>query len=196
MVINFVMVFSPNTFAGAPYTRLATLSLPNGADLAREIEMSRAIAQEFPMVTSVRVKEALEAVNDIVSQLAAAIRGASAVALLSSVMVLAGALAAGHRTRIYESVVLKALGARRATLVKAFLFEYGSLGAMTSLLGVVLGIAIGWLVVTRVMNLSAWIDVVAVGGVAGLALFVTIGLGLVGNWRILGQKAAPYLRNF
>jgi putative ABC transport system permease protein len=196
MGINFVMVFSPNTFAGAPYTRLATLSLPNGADLAREIEMSRAIAQEFPMVTSVRVKEALEAVNDIVSQLAAAIRGASAVALLSSVMVLAGALAAGHRTRIYESVVLKALGARRATLVKAFLFEYGSLGAMTSLLGVVLGIAIGWLVVTRVMNLSAWIDVVAVGGVAGLALFVTIGLGLVGNWRILGQKAAPYLRNF
>src|SRR3712207_7721772 len=28
--INFVMVFSPNTFAGAPHTHLATVTFPNG----------------------------------------------------------------------------------------------------------------------------------------------------------------------
>ena len=35
--INFVMVFSPNTFAGAPHTHLATVTFPNGAaDAARD----------------------------------------------------------------------------------------------------------------------------------------------------------------
>src|SRR5215204_2183954 len=34
--INFVMVFSPNTFAGAPHTHLATVTFPNGADVARD----------------------------------------------------------------------------------------------------------------------------------------------------------------
>jgi putative ABC transport system permease protein len=43
----------------------------------------------------VRVKDALDAVNAIVAQLAVAVRGASGVALIASVLVLAGALAAG-----------------------------------------------------------------------------------------------------
>ena len=30
---------------------------------------------------------------------------------------------------------------------------------------------------------------------AGLAIVVTVGLGLAGTWRILGQKPASYLRD-
>jgi putative ABC transport system permease protein len=30
---------------------------------------------------------------------------------------------------------------------------------------------------------------------AALAVVVTVGLGLLGTWRILSQKPAPYLRN-
>ena len=69
------------------------------------------------MVTSVRVKDALDAVNDVVSQLVMAIRGASSIALVASLLVLAGALAAGHRARLYDAVVLKTLGATRARLL-------------------------------------------------------------------------------
>src|SRR5215212_8477367 len=93
--INFVMVFSPNTFAGAPHTHLATVTFPNGADTARDAAILRETAKAFPAVTSLRVKDALEAFNDIVGQLAMAIRGASAIALVASLLVLAGALAAG-----------------------------------------------------------------------------------------------------
>jgi putative ABC transport system permease protein len=28
-----------------------------------------------------------------------------------------------------------------------------------------------------------------------IALLVTVGLGLIGTWRVLGQKPAPYLRD-
>jgi antitoxin component of MazEF toxin-antitoxin module len=38
LAINFVMVFSPNTFAGAPHSHLATLSLdPQGKESAEEV---------------------------------------------------------------------------------------------------------------------------------------------------------------
>ena len=113
MGINFVMVFSPNTFAGAPHTHLATVTFPNGSDPALDARILRSSALAYPMVTSVRVKDALEAVNDVVSQLVMAIRGASSIALIASLLVLAGALAAGHRARLYDAVVLKTLGATR-----------------------------------------------------------------------------------
>ena len=32
-------------------------------------------------------------------------------------------------------------------------------------------------------------------GAAALALLLTLGFGLGGTWRVLGQKAAPVLRN-
>ena len=58
--INFVMLFSPSTFRGAPHTILATLTFPDGGSKSAEIELQRAVANEFPAVTTVRVKEALE----------------------------------------------------------------------------------------------------------------------------------------
>lgn len=195
MGINFVMVFSPNTFAGAPHTHLSTMSLPNGPDPALEARILRSAAQGYPMVTSVRVKDALEAVNDVVSQLVMAIRGASSIALIASLLVLAGALAAGHRARLYDAVVLKTLGATRARLLSAYALEYGLLGLATAVFGLLAGGLAAYLIVTRVMNLSFALDLSGALLASGLAVLVSVGLGLLGTWRILSQKPALYLRN-
>ncbi len=128
LAINFVMVFSPNSFAGAPHTSLATLAVPDGGDPAAERAIARAVATDFPAVTAVRVKEALETIGEIVSNLLIAIRAASLVALLASVLVLAGALAAGQHHRVYDAVILKTLGATRLRLVGAYALEYAALG--------------------------------------------------------------------
>ncbi|MBB4041287.1 putative ABC transport system permease protein [Microvirga flocculans] len=195
MGINFVMVFSPNTFAGAPHTHLATLTFPNGSDAARDAKILRGSAQAYPMVTSVRVKDALEAVNDVVSQLVMAIRGASAIALIASLLVLAGALAAGHRARLYDAVVLKTLGATRARLLSAYALEYGLLGVATALFGLLAGTCAAYFIVSRVMNLSFALDLSGAVLASALAVLVSVGLGLMGTWRILSQKPALYLRN-
>jgi putative ABC transport system permease protein len=195
MGINFVMVFSPNTFAGAPHTYLATVTFPEGSGTAKEMGILRTTAQQYPMVTSVRVKDALEAVNDVVNQLLLAIRGASSVALIASLLVLAGALAAGHRARLYDAVVLKTLGATRARLIGAYSLEYGALGLATAVFGLVAGSLAGWMIVSRVMNIPFVLELSGAILASGLAVVVTIGLGLLGTWRILSQKPAPYLRN-
>jgi putative ABC transport system permease protein len=192
--INFVMVFSPNTFAAAPHSWLATLSQPN-ATTAEEAQLLNAVTRAFPGVTSVRVKDALEIVNDIVSQLAVAIRAAAAVALIASVLVLSGALAAGNRARIHDAVVLKTLGATRRTLITAFTLEYALIGLATAIFALLAGGVAAWFVISRIMSLpSAFLPEVAVSTVV-LALVLTVGFGLIGTWRVLGHKAAPVLRN-
>jgi putative ABC transport system permease protein len=194
--INFVMVFSPTTFAGAAHTHLATVTFPNGAaDAARDFSLLRETAKAFPAVTSLRVKDALDAVNEIVSQLILAIRGASAIALVASLLVLAGALAAGHRARLYDAVVLKTLGATRARLLGAYALEYGALGVATAVFGLIAGVIAGRLIVTRVMNMPFRLELEGAVLASALAVVVSVSLGLLGTWRVLSQKPAPYLRN-
>ncbi|WP_342151669.1 ABC transporter permease [Methylorubrum sp. SB2] len=194
--INFVMVFSPGTFRGAPHADLATLTLPNGPEPKLEAEIVRDAAKAFPSVTSVRVKDALDAVNDLVHKLTLAIRGASVVAILTSLLVLAGALAAGHRARLYDAVVLKVLGATRKRLLLAYILEYGALGAATAAFGIVAGTLAGWGIVARVMRLDFRPDPAGALMVAAIAVAFAVIVGLAGTWRILGQKPAPYLRQF
>jgi putative ABC transport system permease protein len=193
--INFVMVFSPNTFAGAPHTHLATITWPGETSLDREMALLRAVTAGFPTVTSVRVKDALDAVNALVGQIAAAVRVAASVALVASVLVLAGALAAGHRYRIYDAVILKTLGATRRTLIAAFTLEYALIGLATAVFALFAGGIAAWFVVSRIMTLpSSFLPEVAVATIAA-ALVFTVGFGLIGTWRVLGHKAAPVLRN-
>jgi putative ABC transport system permease protein len=193
--INFVFVFSPNTFAGAPHSFLATAAFPSGSASERELAILKNVANQFPTVTSLRVKDALDAISGAMDQLAFAIRGASGIALVSSVLVLAGALAAGQRGRIYDAVVLKTLGATRLRLLKAFIIEYALLGLATAIFGLVAGGLAAWFVLVRVMKLESftWLWGPSLGAVS-LALVVTVGLGLVGTWRVLGQKPASHLR--
>jgi hypothetical protein len=153
--INFVMVFSPNTFAGAPHAWLATLAdraTPPSRRIARPAGRHAGISLA---VTSVRVKDALDIVNDIIAQLAVAIRAAAGVALIASVLVLAGALAAGNRARIHDAVVLKTLGATRRTLIAAFTLEYALIGLATAIFALLAGGVAGWFVVARIMGLPS-----------------------------------------
>ncbi len=194
MGINFVMVFSPNSFTGAPHSWLATLVTPD-ASSADEARLLNAVTRTFPSVTTVRVKDALDVVNRIVAQLGAAIRVAASVALIASVLVLSGALAAGNRARIHDAVVLKTLGATRRTLISAFSLEYALIGLATALFALAAGGVAAWFVVARVMNLpSSFMPEVAVMTVV-VALVLTVGFGLLGTWRVLGHKAASVLRN-
>jgi putative ABC transport system permease protein len=197
--INFVMVFSPSTFRGAPHTDIATLTYPGGGTVQesaqQEIALLKAVADAFPTVTTVRVREALEAVGGIVTNLVMAIRGASALTLIVAVLVLGGALAAGHRHRVYDAVILKTVGATRLRLLTAYVLEYLALGLATAVFGVAAGSAAAAFVITKVMNLSfIWLPVPLLLAAAG-AIAATVALGLLGTFSALGQKPAPVLRN-
>ena len=191
MEINFVLVFSPSPMNAAPHTFLATIQ----ASDAVEGQVQRVVTQSFPNVTTVRIKDALEMVNDILRKIGTAVRATAGITLVAGTLVLAGAIAAGHRRRVYDSVVLKVLGATRATVLRAFLIEYGLLGLITAGIAAVIGSVAAWAVLTWVME-AEWIFIPsAVAVTTLLCTAVTIGFGFFGTWQALSQKAAPLLRN-
>jgi putative ABC transport system permease protein len=193
--INFVLLFSPNAFRDAPHTLLATLTYPDGGRAETEIALLKDIAGAFPAVTSVRVKEALEAIHALVSDLALAMRGASLITLIASVLVLAGALAAGHHARVYDAVILKTLGATRRRLVIAYGLEYAILGLVTAFVAAAAGGLAAAYVVEKVMHFRFSFDPAAAALAAGVAVALTVLFGLIGTWRALGEKPARILRN-
>ena len=192
--INFVLVFSPNAFKGAPHSHVATLTETH-PDPAGDARIIKQVADAFPTVTSVRVREALETIGAVVTNLVLAIRGASAVTLISAILVLGGALAAGHRHRVYDAVILKTLGATRVRLLGAYALEYLMIGLATAVFGVIAGSVAAWLIVTRLMTLSFIWQAGSAAGVVAAALVVTVGLGLAGTLLALNQKPASVLRN-
>ncbi|MEM0907395.1 MAG: FtsX-like permease family protein [Pseudomonadota bacterium] len=194
LAINFVMVFSPNVFAGAPHAHLATLSYLGGGNEDEELALLKEVSGAFPTVTAVRIKDALETVNGVVADLALAIRAAAAVTLLASILVLAGTLAASHRSRIYDAVILKALGARRRTLVAAYALEYFILGISAAIFGIFAGTIAARVIAVDLMELTFSFMPVAAFSAVFVAIIVTVGLGLIGTWRALGEKPARVLR--
>lgn len=193
--INFVMVFSPATFAGAPYSLLASLTFPQGASTAQEVMLLKQMAAQFPAVTTIRVKEALDQANQMFGTIALGIRIASLVTLLTSVLVLAGALAAGHQHRVYDAVILKTLGATRLRLMGAYAMEYAMLGIVTALFSVAAGALAAYGVTTRIMSIDFAFAPSTAAFVVGLALALTLGFGLLGTWRALSQPPARVLRH-
>ncbi|CAL8976171.1 hypothetical protein RHODGE_RHODGE_01806 [Rhodoplanes serenus] len=192
--INFVLVFSPGAFAGAPHTDIATVTFADGGTPAAEAALLNAVAQAWPSVTPVPVKDALDQAGRVVGNLVRAVQGASGITLVSAVLVLAGALAAGHRHRVYDAVVLKTLGASRRQLVAVYLLEYLLIGAAAVLFGVAAGSIAGWRVVTDLMSLPYVWQAGPAMAAALAALAVTVACGLIGTVAALGRKPAAVLR--
>ena len=189
--MNFIFIFSPGLLESAPQTHLATVH----ADPALETGIERAVAAAFPGITAIRVRDVLDTVASFLERLGIAIRLTAGVAITAGALVLAGAVAAGHRRRVYDSVVLKVLGATRKRIVGSLLLEYGLLGLLTAIVAAVVGTAAAWAVVTEVMGFSFVFDPGAVAATMGISVCIALLLGFFGIWRALGHRAAPLLRN-
>ena len=191
MQINFALLLSPEPLRHAPHGYIATVS----ATLEAEARIERTLAREFPQVTVVRVREALGRVAELMGSIAAAARSVGAVTLFAGALVLAGAVAAGHRRRTYESVVLKVLGVRRRDVVLIHAAEFALLGIVTGVIAAGAGTVTAWGVTTWVLE-QDWVFLPgAAAGAAGFCVLLTLGLGLFGTWRALGEPASPHLRN-
>jgi putative ABC transport system permease protein len=195
LTINFVLVFSPNTLKAAPYNLLATITLPAGHTAAEEGKLIQTLALQFPAMTSIRVKDAIDQFNLIFGKVMTAVQVSGGVTLLSGALVLAGALATAQRRRIYQAVVLKTLGATRGRILLSHLIEYLILATLTALIAAVVGTLAAWLIISRVMDLDFVFSFRALAQALGVAIALVLGFGLAGTWRVLSAPTVPYLRS-
>ncbi len=158
------------------------------------------MASAFPTITVIRVKDAIEAVSDVVGKIMTAVRAASAVTLVAGAIVLAGALASANRRRSYAAVVMKAVGATRGRILACHVVEYLILWAATVGLAAAFGTAAAYIVARQLMNIPFHFSSAAVATAALLALVLVLvvwpgrhrgGCWPPGRSPICGRSEAP-----
>ncbi len=193
--INFVMIFSPNTLAGAPSNMLATIGLPDDLGIAEEAAAMRALSKAFPTVTAIRVRDAVDAFNKVFSKIMVAVRVAAGVTLLAGALVLAGAMATAQRRRILDAVIFKALGATRRRILTAHALEYLLLAAVTAGFAILLGGFAAWIALAQVIDIPFVLSWPAVLQALGISIALVVVLGGLGTLQVLRTRPVLYLRS-
>ncbi|MBT0958341.1 drug:proton antiporter [Alphaproteobacteria bacterium KMM 3653] len=188
--IGFILSMNPGALAGAPHSHIATIYAEEEAEGA----IARDLAQSYPNITTIRVRDAVERVAEIVGGLAAAITYGAAATLLTGVVVLIGAAAAGERQRVFEAALLKTVGAVRGQILGYFALRSLLLGLAAGVVAVFAGALAGWAVTVFVMEGTYRFEPVSAVLVIGGGIGATILTGLVFALRPLAARPARALR--
>jgi putative ABC transport system permease protein len=188
---NFYMILSPGSLDGAPLTYVATIRV----DSDREIPLQQAVVAAFPNVSAIHVGDVLRNFASVMDRLALAIRAVALFCLATGALVMAAALAATRYRRLYESVILKAVGATRGLIARTFAAEYALLGFIGGLLAAGLSSALSWVVLTQVFDLTWRLELPVLLTGVGCTVLLTLLVGLVSTFRLLGQRPLAILRH-
>jgi putative ABC transport system permease protein len=188
---NFYMILSPGSLEGAPFTFVATVSVKPEA----EVNLQQAVVQAFPNVTAINIGEVMQTFARVLEHLSFAIRAIAVFCLLAGGIVMAAALATTRYRRLYESVVLKALGATRTLIAFSFAAEYAFMGAIAGLIGTLLASALSWGVLYFFFDLPWTLQpAVLINGLV-FTMVLTLAVGFLSTFRILGQRPLAILRH-
>ncbi|MBW8064687.1 MAG: FtsX-like permease family protein, partial [Nitrospira sp.] len=190
MSTNFYMILSPGSLEGAPFTYVATVRIPP----ENEVPLQQAVVAAFPNVTAINIGDVLESFARILDRLALAIQAVAVFCILAGGIVMATVLATTRYRRLYESVVFKALGATRDLIARSFAAEYALLGSAAGLIGVVLASALSWLVLTFILDLPWTLQPRILASGLALTVLLTLTVGFLSTFRILGQRPLAVLR--
>jgi putative ABC transport system permease protein len=188
---NFFVIFSQGALDGAPTTWLATARVPPADELA----VQSAVTAAFPNVTAIPIREVLERIAGVLDQIALAIRLLAGVSIATGLIVTAGALGVSRHQRLYQSVILKALGATRGLVARVFAVEYALLGAAAGLGGSALAAALAWGVLHWALDVRWGGSLVTLLWGIGASAALALGVGFLGTFRLLGKKPLAVLRS-
>ena len=188
--MGFIMVMNPAAIEAAPHTFIATVYAKEQA----EAQILRDLANRFPNITAIRVRDAIAQVSDLLAGLASATTWGAAATLVTGFLVLIGAAAADQSARTHEAAILKTLGATRARLLTSLALRAALLGAAAGLVALAAGLTSGWAVSHYVMETDftiAWPSALTI--IIGGAL-ISLLAGLAFAWGPLRARPAQILR--
>ncbi len=188
--MGFVMAMNPSALAAAPHSFIATVY----ADEHAEAAILRDLADRFPNITAIRVRDAIDRVSGLLAGLASATSYGAGVSLLTGFLVLIGAAAAGASARRYEAAILKTIGAVRRQILFSFALRSVLLGFAAGSIALMTGILGGWAVATFIFDTRYTVIWPAALWVVAAGVIVTLLASLVFALRPLSVSPARNLR--
>jgi putative ABC transport system permease protein len=189
---GFMFVFRPGPFAHAPQTWIGILRAP--ADPAERGRLQRDLVAQFPNVSAIDVREVLAQLRQAVGNVTLAISIVGGIALLSGVLILAGAVAMTKFQRVYEAAILRTLGASTRMLAAMLALEYGALGLLAGAVGASAAVALAWAVSRHVLDIP-WRPAPWLAAAGALVTTALVGIvGVTSSYDVLRKKPLGTLR--
>jgi putative ABC transport system permease protein len=146
---NFFMVLSPGAAERFAHTYITSLYVPMDQ---RRITVD--LVREFPSVSVLDIGAVLEQVRRSMDRAALAVQYVFLFTVAAGIMVLLAAIQATRDERMFESAVLRTLGARRSVVLQGVAAEFTALGLLAGTLAAVGAAAIGYLIATLLFDLK------------------------------------------
>lgn len=189
---GFMLVFSPNTFDGAPHTYISALQGPR--DPSARGSMQGTLVAAFPNVSVIDLREVLDTVRGVINNVTRGVTVVGGLVLLSGALILIGAVSMTKFRRVYEAAILKTLGASSRLIAAMLLLEYGVLGAIAGTVGSLGAIALSWAVATYALELPwAPTPLLTAAGILLTTVFVAT-IGVLASLDVLRHKPLATLR--
>jgi putative ABC transport system permease protein len=190
---GFLVVFRPGAIDDAPTMFISAIKGP--APGAQRSQLQREIVDRFPNVSAIDVFDIIEIARGIVQNISLAVSFVGGFVFLSGLLILIGSIAMTKFHRLYESAILKTLGAKKKLIVYTLLVEYGALGLLAGLLGSLAAIALTWAISEYALKIT-WQMIPSVNliGVAGSLILVML-IGVLSSWDVMIKKPLGILRS-
>ncbi len=187
--VNFFVIFPPDVLNSYPATWITSFHL----DKARKGLLTE-LVRSYPSVTVVDVDALMGKVREIMDRVVLAVEYVFLFTLLAGLVVLYAAIQATQDERLFESAILRTLGARKGVILQSLLAEFATLGLLAGLLAALGATVLGYVLAERVFGFHYSPDVLLwlLGGGAGL---LGVGAaGLLGARSVLKQPPMQSLR--
>jgi putative ABC transport system permease protein len=190
---GFLVIFRPGSLDDAPTMYISAIKGP--ADTTARAQLQRELVDKAPNLSVVDVRDIIEIARGIVQKVSLAVSFVGGFVFLSGMLILIGSIAMTKFHRLYESAILKTLGAKKKLIVWTLLVEYGVLGLLAGLIGSTAAIGLTWAIAEKALKLK-WhftpsVNLIGVG--ATLVLVVLV--GVLSSWDVMLKKPLGILRN-
>lgn len=189
---NFLIVFPSGILEQAPQFHVLMTRVPNNQASA---SLQRGLVNRYPNVSAIDLGLILKTVDEILGQISFVIRFMALFSILTGLLVLASSVVISKYQRLRESVLLRTLGASRNQILRITALEYGLLGLLAALSGILLSLAGTWALAQFVFEVPYRPDVVPLAVVASVVTVLTVVIGVFNSREVLVRPPLDVLRN-
>ena len=189
---GFMFVFRPGVFEKAPHTYIGFLKGPD--DPTARARLQYDLISRYPNISAIDGREIISRIQKVIDNAVLGISVVGGIALLSGVLILIGAVAMTKFQRVYESAILRTLGASTRLLTMTLALEYSALGLLAGAIGAAGALGLSWGVTRHVFDIP-WRPapgLLTIGAVLTMLLVCTI--GVLASADVLRKKPLSTLR--
>lgn len=188
---NFLVVFPSGVLEQAPQFHVLMTRVPTNQVSA---VLQRALVSQFPNVSAIDLGLILKTVDDILGQISFVIQFMALFSILTGLLVLASSVVISKYQRLRESVLLRTLGASRAQILRITALEYGLLGLLAAISGILLSVAGTWVLARFVFEVPYQPAILPLIVISLSVTALTVFIGVFNSREVLVRPPLDVLR--